>query len=162
VNGFDIDLIAALSQKKVPTAEDLPLGKWHDARGNWRLPYAAGIPGEVRFIYLPYFGFKQYPMPTVRALEPGRRYHAYYWEPSLGIKFDLGTVEHAGHGAQRQVDGDDLDRKLYDANGRYRGELSGGAGWDDYGRKPQVEMDTYKPEKPPAMGDWVLVLEARK
>ena len=32
-------------------------------------------------------------VPTILKLEEGVRYHAYFWEPSRGIKFDLGSVE---------------------------------------------------------------------
>jgi len=65
-----------------------------ETQGNFLLPYAAGIAGEVRFIYAPYnFGLVAPPPPTVLGLEPGVRYHAYFWEPSLGVRFDLGDVE---------------------------------------------------------------------
>src|SRR5207248_173409 len=40
--------------------------------------------------YVPHFGGA---VPTVLGLESGVRYHAYYWEPSLGIRLDLGAVE---------------------------------------------------------------------
>jgi hypothetical protein len=173
VSGFDIDLIAAIAQKDPPPDDDLPLGEWHNRHGNWRLPYAAGIPGEVRVIYLPYFGFKEHPVPSVHGLEPGIRYHAYYWEPALGIKFDLGVVERGIGNTAGQVDISHLDRKLYDARGEYRGELRGpdlsldggksnSAGWDEYGTHQRIEGDTYQPENPPTLGDWVLVLEARR
>jgi Protein of unknown function (DUF4038)/Domain of unknown function (DUF5060) len=162
VNGFEIDLIAALAQPEPPSDEELPLGEWHDHQGNWRLPYAAGVPGDVRFIYLPYSRFiKQSPVPTVRGLEPGVHYHAYYWEPTLGIRYDLGVVEQATATTEGTIDTTHLDRKLYDASGQYRGELSG-PGWEEYGMHQRVDQDGYQPEKPPAMGDWVLVLEARK
>ncbi|MGB8115172.1 MAG: DUF4038 domain-containing protein, partial [Candidatus Sulfotelmatobacter sp.] len=71
----------------------LPGGAWKAHNGNFRLPYAAGIPGEVRFIYIPCFGLNCETPPTILGLEPGTRYHAYYWEPSLGIKVDLGAVD---------------------------------------------------------------------
>jgi len=162
VSGFDIDLIAALAQREQPPDKDLPLGEWHNRQGNWRLPYAAGVPGEVRFVYLPYSQFlKPRPVPSVQGLEPGVRYHAYYWEPTLGIKYDLGVVERAAEGAQGTVDIEHLDRKLYDASGQYRGELSG-SGWENYGKHQRIAGDSYQPERPPASGDWVLVLEARK
>lgn len=70
-----------------------PGGVWQQKRGNFRAPYAAGVPGQVRVIYAPYVGLSVPPPPTVLQLEPGIRYHAYLWEPSLGIPFDLGVVE---------------------------------------------------------------------
>jgi hypothetical protein len=76
-----------------------PGGEWKAHNGNFRLPYAAGIPGEVRFIYIPCFGLGCFVSPTVMGLESGVRYHAFYWEPSLGIKIDLGAVERPSPGA---------------------------------------------------------------
>src|SRR6202012_4307332 len=67
--------------------------EWKEHNGNFRLPYAAGVPREVRFIYVPSFGLLSPPPPTILGLERGVRYHAYYWEPSYGIKFDLGAIE---------------------------------------------------------------------
>ncbi|MFY9910068.1 MAG: DUF4038 domain-containing protein, partial [Candidatus Sulfotelmatobacter sp.] len=68
--------------------------EWDTKQGNFYLPYSAGIPGEVRIIYMP--DFTMYSLwsgpPTVLSLEPAIAYHAYYWEPSLGIKVDLGRV----------------------------------------------------------------------
>ena len=140
---------------------DLPLGEWHASKGNWRLPYAAGVAHEVRLIYLPYFGVsKPSPVPAVNKLEPGVRYHAFYWEPSLGIRYDLGFVGSAKTGTT-YVDTKHLDRNLYDAQGKYRGELSGPV-WGRYGESVEVKADTYQPRRPPAFGDWVLVLEAQK
>jgi hypothetical protein len=61
-------------------------------------PYAAGIPGEVRFVYLPYFAVHPMDPPTIFNLESGVRYKTYYWQPSLGIKVDLGTIERPSPG----------------------------------------------------------------
>lgn len=75
---------------------DYPKGEWKKKGGNHLLPYAAGIPRQLRIVYVPYFGLLNFTLtqpPTVLGLEDGVRYHAYYWEPSLGIKFDLGSVE---------------------------------------------------------------------
>lgn len=159
INGFNIDLIAALAKKEPPADDDLPLGEWHDRHGDFRLPYAAGVPRLLRLIYLPYSRFRDYPTPIVQNLEAGVHYHAYYWEPTFGTRFDLGDVESVGNGVGH-VDISRLVRKLYDARGGYRGELRG-AGWDDFGTHQRVTADTYKPESPPlTMGDWVLILEA--
>jgi Protein of unknown function (DUF4038)/Domain of unknown function (DUF5060) len=71
----------------------MPSGEWQARRGNFRRPYAAGIPGKLRIVYIPGFGqVTPQPPPTIMDLEPGVRYRAFYWEPMLGIKFDLGEV----------------------------------------------------------------------
>ena len=66
--------------------------EWKAQHGTFRLPYAAGIPGEVRFIYVPTLGVDAPAPPTVLGLEPGVRYHAFWWEPSTGTRIDLGAV----------------------------------------------------------------------
>jgi hypothetical protein len=81
-----------------------PAGEWKSHKGNFFLPYAAGIPREVRFIYMPCFALNCRTPPTVLGLEPGVRYHAYFWEPSLGIKVDLGAVERPSPGAVLRED----------------------------------------------------------
>ena len=67
--------------------------EWKARNGTFRLPYAAGIPREVRIVYVPSVGLLVPAVPTVLGLEPGVRYHAYWWEPSTGTRFDLGAVE---------------------------------------------------------------------
>src|SRR5262249_48274079 len=81
-----------------------PGGEWQARQGTFRQPYAAGIPGQVRVIYIPYFGLLVPPPPTVLGLERGVLYHAYYWEPMLGIKFDLGKVALPEAGALMLMD----------------------------------------------------------
>ena len=67
------------------------------------------------------------------------------------------------------------DRKLYDAAGRFRGELRGGgftmwpslwdikrAGWEDFGKEKHILLDAYRPQRLPYAQDWVLVLEAQQ
>jgi hypothetical protein len=69
-------------------------GEWQAHGGDFRLPYAAGIAGQVRFIYIPTGVGMEYVAldMTVLKLEPEVRYHAYYWDPTLGIRFDLGDI----------------------------------------------------------------------
>jgi hypothetical protein len=160
VNGFDIDLIAALERKPPPPDGDLPLGEWHKRHGTWRLPYAAGIPKELRLVYLPNFGMKDYLSPTIKGLEPGVSYRVYYWDPALGIKVNLGAVRRGTAAGDPDRLEPPTERKLYDATGEYRGELKG-SGWDAYGTHGKLEDDTYTPEPPPTMGDWLLVLDAQ-
>jgi hypothetical protein len=67
---------------------------WLARQGTFRRPYAAGIPGQLRIIYQPpYFHLFPPTPPTVLSLEPGVKYRAYFWEPALGIKIDLGAVQ---------------------------------------------------------------------
>jgi hypothetical protein len=55
--------------------------------------YAAGIPGEVRVIYLyrPCFPWDAKPM-RVAGLEPGARYRAFYFDPREGREHAIGPV----------------------------------------------------------------------
>ncbi|WP_161965940.1 DUF5060 domain-containing protein [Steroidobacter cummioxidans] len=90
------------AETSLPIAEwDYPKGEWKRKGGNFLLPYAAGIPRKLRITYIPYYGLLNFVStrpPTILGLEDGVTYHAYYWEPSLGIKFDLGTVAKPGPG----------------------------------------------------------------
>jgi hypothetical protein len=64
---------------------------------------------------------------------------------------------------------DRLERRLYDSNGEYRGELShqgnpqpgvlGLPDWNDFGKTRHLLLDAYQPEHMPYFRDWVLVLE---
>jgi hypothetical protein len=67
--------------------------EWKAQNGTFRLPYAAGIPRELRFVYVPAVGLVPPVAPTVLALEPDVHYRAYWWEPSSGTRVDLGAVE---------------------------------------------------------------------
>jgi hypothetical protein len=122
VNGFHTDLVAEWGDwpGSPGSNADRP-DEWKAHNGNFYLPYAAGIPGEVRVIYMPYFGIFPFTPPTVLGLEPGVRYHAYYWEPSLGIKIDLGTVQRSAPGATIRED---------------KFENSDSSPWIDYRAKP--------------------------
>jgi len=66
-----------------------PVDKWNQLNGQHMLPYAAGVPGEVRVIYIPY----GVPTPQVRNLESDVTYEAFYFNPLNGTEHDLGTVE---------------------------------------------------------------------
>ena len=101
VNGFDIDRLAVLRSPNPPTDDQLPAGEWADRHGDFRLPYAAGEPGALRIVYLPYWGSWDRPktIPTVLSLESGVRYRAYYWDPASGVKIDLGEIAWPAPGA---------------------------------------------------------------
>jgi hypothetical protein len=70
-----------------------PAGEWKAKGGTIFAPYAAGIPSKARVVYIPCLSLFCHAPPTVLDLEQGVRYHAYYWEPTLGVKFDLGSIE---------------------------------------------------------------------
>lgn len=111
VNGFDIDVMAAfvrIARTDWPRPElELPTGEWQKRKGTFRLPYATGIPGEVRIVYIPSRGFAEGfsgSAPTILELEEGVRYRAFYWDPTLGIKVDLGLLERPARGALLRKD----------------------------------------------------------
>ena len=60
---------------------------------------AAGIPGEVRFIYQPRRNIYNWEGTVVKNLEPGVTYHVFYFDPATGRRFDQGTVMYAGPAA---------------------------------------------------------------
>jgi hypothetical protein len=55
----------------------------------------AGIPGEVRVVFIPAVALR-YQVWTHRAtiqhLEPGLTYRAFYFDPIVGDEYDLGMV----------------------------------------------------------------------
>jgi hypothetical protein len=55
--------------------------------------FAAGIPGEVRFIYLPRRNIYNWSGPEVKSLDPSVDWHAYYFDPATGRKFDQGIIK---------------------------------------------------------------------
>ncbi len=57
--------------------------------------FAAGIPGEVRFIYLPRRNIYNWDGPEVMNLQPDVDWHVYYFDPATGRKFDQGTIKAA-------------------------------------------------------------------
>jgi len=80
------------------TSLNEPHAEWFDDsarfadRGNrWDLPYAAGIAGEVRIIYVPGH-YYDWSAPTIRQLEPGIPYHSFLVDPSSGRRYDLGVI----------------------------------------------------------------------
>ncbi len=54
--------------------------------------YAAGIPGEVRFIYQPLRNIYNWSGPLVKGLDPSVRWHVYYFDPATGRTFDQGNI----------------------------------------------------------------------
>ncbi len=60
----------------------------HWTHENYEQPYAAGIAGEVRMIFIP----PAWNPPTIKGLEPNVPYRAYYFDPKSGEEHDLGGV----------------------------------------------------------------------
>jgi hypothetical protein len=74
-----------------------PHPEWVDPCGSAArvdLPFAAGIPGEVRLIY--FFSATWGPTHHVLGFEPGARYRAFFWNPRCGEEHELGLVPDAG------------------------------------------------------------------
>jgi len=55
--------------------------------------FASGIAGEVRFIYLPRRNIYNWDGPEVKNLEPQVDWHAYYFDPATGRRFDQGMIK---------------------------------------------------------------------
>ncbi len=55
--------------------------------------FAAGIPGEVRIIYMPRRNIYNWSGPAVKNLEPNVDWHVYYFDPATGREFDQGTIK---------------------------------------------------------------------
>ena len=55
--------------------------------------FAAGIPGELRVIYLPRRNIYNWDGPEVKNLESDADWHVYYFDPATGRKFDQGILK---------------------------------------------------------------------
>jgi hypothetical protein len=55
---------------------------------NYVLPYAAGVPREVRITYLP----AAWDPPKMTKLNDGANYRAFYFDPATGKQYDVGRV----------------------------------------------------------------------
>ena len=77
----------------------------HSSSENVRLPYAAGIPGQVRLIYFPGICFMKdiYDIKNFKIIniEKGTRYLAYFFNPRTGEKLSKMKVEPDEHGTWR-------------------------------------------------------------
>ena len=156
-NGFDFGtsgLRAFLTDDFAQPLDGLlPEGEWKARHGNFRLPYAAGIPGELRFIYMPCFGLNCRNSATVLGLESGVRYHAYFWEPDSGIKVDMGAIE-------RGQPGEIIGREEFSDPGK--------VSWTEHGAKTTVtdgklraSGDTLTILNQPSATDFVAAVDAR-
>ena len=90
-----------------PGSTQLGLGKkllekypwWRfEPHPEWVSPglFAAGIPGEVVFVYVPKRGIYNWDGITVNNLRPGVPYAAFFFDPVSGRRFDKGIVTTTG------------------------------------------------------------------
>ncbi len=101
--------------------------------------YAAGIPGEVRFIYQPKRGIYNWKGAVVKQVETDVDYSAFYFDPATGRRFDQGKVkvisnslEDLSKNMRSPLYEDDFDRLAVGFEAR------GSAGdWKDYGTPTQ-------------------------
>ena len=64
-------------------------------------PFAAGISEEVRIFFFPILGNFGWGGFLVKEMEPGIRYHAFYFDPITGEEFDQGIAEADANGCWR-------------------------------------------------------------
>jgi hypothetical protein len=79
-----------------------PHPEWTDPVGgpdNVEYPFAAGIPGQVRVIYM--YGPIQpwFHKTKVCRLESDVRYHGFYWDPRSGQEYPLGDIQPSEDGS---------------------------------------------------------------
>ena len=55
-------------------------------------PFAAGIPREIRVIFLPILGNFGWGETLVKGIEPDVSYRAFYYDPIIGDEYDQGAV----------------------------------------------------------------------
>jgi len=55
--------------------------------------FAAGIPGEVRIIYMPRRNIYNWSGPVVKNLDPSVNWQVFYFDPATGRKFDQGIIK---------------------------------------------------------------------
>jgi hypothetical protein len=93
--------------------------------------FAAGIPGECRFIYLPRRNVYNWTGPLVKQLEQDVPYHAYYFNPANAKRYDLGTIVRSG-AAAKPFEGHTLPLLFED-----RFDSAKASAWKDYGSPTQ-------------------------
>ena len=65
----------------------------HSTPENPLAPFAAGVPGKVRVIFLPYLNNFGWGETKVQSIEPDIGYRAFYYDPLTGEEHDQGTVK---------------------------------------------------------------------
>jgi len=101
-SGQEYDFTTWKEGMKYPGAIQVGLGKklleqyawWHfHSYPEWAPGcFAAGIPREVRIIYLPKRNIYNWAGPQVLDLEADLDWHVYYFDPATGRKFDQGII----------------------------------------------------------------------
>ncbi|MHC1764001.1 MAG: DUF4038 domain-containing protein [Verrucomicrobiia bacterium] len=106
-----------------------PHPEWADAGA-----FAAGIPGEVRFIYQPRRNVYNWSGLVVKGLERDVVYHGFYFNPVNARRYDLGMFINAGP-APKPFEGHTQPLLFSD-----RFDSAGGSDWKDYGT-PTLRKD---------------------
>ncbi len=140
-----------------------PHEEWYDDSrefelrgGRWDLPYAAGIPGEVRMIYIPGH-YYDWSTPTVKGLECDVPYHTFLFNPASGKRYGVGVLVYT-------KTPETFKGKSYAT--KYPSPVM----HENPHVIPAIEIpeiiilsqDEYKLPRLPAPQDWVLVLEKVK
>jgi hypothetical protein len=74
--------------------------------------FCAGIPGEVRMIYVPKRRIYKWDGPTVKGLESNISWHAFYFDPATGRRFDLGILKAKTEAADTSAGPVEFKKKL--------------------------------------------------
>jgi hypothetical protein len=99
IHGHEYDFTTWKEGMSFPGATQVGLGKkllekypWHrfESHSEWvdEGLFAAGIPGELVFVYLPKRGIYDWSGFTVRGLTPETRYATFFYDPATGRRFD--------------------------------------------------------------------------
>lgn len=96
--------------------------------------FAAGIPGQLRFIYMPRRAVYDWSGPRLKHLEPKVPYRAFYFDPAAGRRFDLGTIMNTGD-CPKPFDGHTQPLLVED---RLAGDRT--AAWEDHGMTNMVSV----------------------
>jgi len=112
--------------EKYPWSHFEPHSEWVEAGA-----FAAGISGEVRFIYMPRRGVYNWNGPVVKQLERDVPYSAFYFNPTNGKRYILGTFLCAGP-PSKPFEGPTQPRLFED-----RFQAADSSAWKDYGTPTQ-------------------------
>lgn len=93
--------------------------------------FAAGVPGQARFLYLPRRGIYNWNGPLVKGLERDVPYAGFYFNPVNGKRYDLGVVMNVG--SRAKPFGDHTQPLVFED--RFQSE--DGSAWKDYGTPTQ-------------------------
>jgi hypothetical protein len=134
--------------------------------GRWDLPYAAGIPNELRIIYIP-GRYYDWTCPTIKGLEENIPYHVYLFDPAQGIRYEIGLIMNIGNAEVNEV----KTKKMEVLYSSVEKGLPLVMHDDPYNARvwavelPQISFlanGDFKLERLPSPQDWVLVMERVK